>query len=56
MRRKVKRVIEGDTFEIYQKINGSNFVRLANVDAPEKYQFGGRESTNVLRGLIGGKT
>jgi endonuclease YncB( thermonuclease family) len=29
---------------------------LAGINAPEKYQFGGKKATNRLRGLIGGKT
>jgi len=56
MRRTVKRVIDGDTFIVNRKINGTDKVRLANVDAPEKYQFGGKSATNSLRGLIGGQT
>ena len=56
IRRKVKRVIDGDTFEVYRKIGNTNRVRLAGVKAPAKNQFGGRKATNRLRGLIGGKT
>jgi endonuclease YncB( thermonuclease family) len=56
MKRKVKRVVDGDTFETYRKVNGSNFVRIAGLNAPEKNQFGGRRSTNRLRGTIGGET
>ncbi|MFC1728216.1 thermonuclease family protein [Nanoarchaeota archaeon] len=56
MRRTVKRVLDGDTFETLRKINGSNRVRLANVNAPERGSSGGRKATNVLRGMIGGKT
>ncbi len=54
MRRTVKRIIDGDTFVVNRRIDGTNKVRLANVDAPERYQFGGRKATNTLRGLIGG--
>ena len=56
MKRKVKKVLDGDTFETYTKINGTNRVRLAGINAPEKHQFGGQKATNRLRGLIGGKT
>ncbi len=35
MRRTVKRVLDGDTFQTYRKVNGSNYVRLAGVNAPE---------------------
>ncbi len=53
--RKVKRVIDGDTFQTYTKVNGSNYVRIANKNAPEKYQFGGNQATQRLRRQIQGK-
>jgi len=56
IRRKVKQVIDGDTFIVSRKIGNTNRVRLAGVNAPEKYQFGGMKATNRLRSLIGGKT
>ncbi len=56
MRRTVRRIIDGDTFEVARKIGSTRFVRLANYDAPEKHQSGGRKATNRLRGMIGGKT
>lgn len=55
MQRTVKKVIDGDTFVVNRKIGNTNKVRLAGVDAPERYQFGGRAATNKLRGIIGGK-
>ena len=54
IRRKVKQVIDGDTFIVSRKIGKTNVVRLAGM--PEKYQFGSKESINRLKGLIGGKT
>lgn len=54
--RKVKRVIDGDTFEIFRPINGTRFIRLAGVNAPEKFQRGGIKSTNRLKRYIEGKT
>ena len=48
--------IDGDTFIVSRKIGKTNVVRLAGINAPEKYQFGGKKATNRLRGLIGGKT
>ena len=54
--RKVKRVLDGDTFQTHRKVNGSNYIRLAGVNAPEKYQFGGREATQRLKRQIQGKT
>ncbi len=56
IRRTVKRVLDGDTFQTYRKVNGSNYVRLAGVNAPERYQFGGREATSRLKRQIQGKT
>ena len=56
MRRKVKRVIDGDTFVTCRRIGNTNRVRLANVNAPAKKQFGGRKATNRLKGMVGGKT
>jgi len=56
IRRTVKRVLDGDTFQTYRKVNGSNYVRLAGVNAPEKYQFGGSQATQRLKRQIQGKT
>ncbi|MFH1053810.1 MAG: hypothetical protein V1740_05335 [Candidatus Woesearchaeota archaeon] len=56
MRRKVKKVIDGDTFQTYRKVGGSNRVRLAGYNAAEKGTRAGRTATNKLRGLIGGRT
>ncbi len=55
MRRKVKRVIDGDTFETHTKVNGSNFIRIAGKNAPESHQFGGPEATRKLKRQIQGK-
>lgn len=55
MRRTVVKVIDGDTFIVNRKVDGTNKVRLANVDAPELYQYGGRQSANALKNLIAGK-
>lgn len=56
IKRTVKRVLDGDTFQTYRKVNGSNYVRIAGVNAPERHQFGGREATQRLRRQIRGKT
>ncbi len=53
--RTVKKVIDGDTIEVNRKINGTRIIRLAGIDAPELYQFGGRKAQNTLRRLIEGK-
>ncbi len=54
--RTVKRVVDGDTFETYHKVNGSNFVRLAGANVPELHQFGGREAKAKLTRQIQGRT
>jgi|GEM_PF-3459319 len=43
MQRKVKRIIDGDTFEVYRRIGSSNRVRLAGVNAPERGTRQGEE-------------
>ena len=48
---KVKRVIDGDTFET---ISGQR-VRLADVDAPEKGKPGSAKATEKLESLVGNK-
>jgi len=55
-RRKVKRIWDGDTIELFRPIEGKKFVRLANVKAPEKGQFGYMKAKNQLKGMIGGRT
>jgi len=54
--RKVRRVLDGDTFQTYTKVRGSNYVRIAGKNAPEKYQFGGEQATQRLKRQIQGKT
>ena len=53
--RKVKRVIDGDTFELHQELQGTKRVRIANIDAPEKGQRGHQAATNKLKKLIENK-
>ncbi|MFH1801810.1 MAG: hypothetical protein ABH804_03205 [archaeon] len=56
IRRKVKKIIDGDTFQTYTRVNGSNYVRIAGKNAPEKHQFGGSAATQKLKRQIQGKT
>lgn len=56
MRRTVKKVLDGDTVVVNRKIGDTNKIRLAGVSAPEKNRAGGRQATNMLRGMIGGKS
>lgn len=55
IRRKVKRVIDGDTFEVHRKVRGTKFIRLAGVNAPEKSYRDGRQATLRLKRMIEGK-
>ena len=55
MKRKVKRVIDGDTFQTHTKVNGSNFIRIAGKHSPESHQFGGSQATQKLKRQIQGK-
>lgn len=34
--RKIKRAVDGDTLETYRKLNGTNYIRLNGINAPEK--------------------
>lgn len=54
-KRKVKRIVDGDTFEMGSPISDSCYIRLSGVRAPSKETKRGRVATNILRGLIGGK-
>ncbi len=56
MKRKVKRVIDGDTFEVVTKIGDTNRVRIAGYNAPEPNRKGGKKATSNLKNLIEGKT
>lgn len=51
----IKRVVDGDTFQTHTKINGSNYVRIAGKNSPEKHQFGGSQATQKLKREIQGK-
>jgi len=55
MRRKVKKVIDGDTFQTHTKVSGSNYIRIAGKNAPERNQSGGKQATNQLKRQIHGK-
>lgn len=48
----VTKIIDGDTFKTSKR---KHFVRLNNVDTPEKNEKGSKEAKNKLKKLIGGK-
>lgn len=55
-RRKIEGVLDGDTLRLSRKLQGTDKIRLANVDAPEMGSKAGTKARNVLRGMAGGKT
>lgn len=55
MRRKVTRVIDGDTFEVKTKIGDTNRVRIAGYNAPEINEHGGKKAAKKLKYLIEGE-
>jgi len=54
--RKVKRVIDKDTFETYTKVDGSNFVRIAGMHGAELNTTLGRKQRDQMKRKIQGKT
>lgn len=54
--RKVKRVLDKDTFETYTKVNGSNFVRIAGMHGAELNTALGRKQRDQMKRKIQGKT
>jgi len=53
IRRKVQRVIDGDSFTVRKRVNHSQHIRLANVNAPERGQNGYFEAKNKLKRIEG---
>ena len=40
VRRKVQEIIDGDTFRVRNRVEGSQYIRIAGLNAPEKGQRG----------------
>ena len=53
--RKVKKIVDGDTMIISSPLNGSSYIRIANVNSPEKRQRGYQTAKANLKTRIGGK-
>jgi endonuclease YncB( thermonuclease family) len=53
--RTVKRVVDGDTLEVYRRVNGSRYVRLSGVYAPEKREPGYARAKGLLRRMVENK-
>ena len=55
IQRKVVRAVDGDTLQVGTKIRGTNFIRLANVDSPERGEKGYASAKAKLDRLRGKK-
>ncbi len=55
-RRKVQRVIDGDSFTVRNRVHGSQHIRISGVNCPEKGQRGYQSAKNRLSSKISGKT
>jgi endonuclease YncB( thermonuclease family) len=55
MKRTVKKVIDGDTFETKTKVRGSNYVRLSDYDAPPLNTKEGKLAKDRLKRALGNK-
>ncbi len=53
IRRKIKKVIDGDTFKVRNRVNGSQYIRIANMDSPEKGERGYYSAKRRLKKLEG---
>lgn len=53
VRRKVQKIIDGDTFKVRKGVRGSQYIRIAGMDAPERGQRGYLSSKNKLKKLKG---
>ena len=54
-RRKVQKIIDGDTFKVRRRVRGSQYIRVAGLNAPEKGQKGYMAAKKRL-GRIRGET
>ncbi len=55
IRRKVKRVIDKDTFETYTKVQGTNRVRIAGMNGAEINTAQGKKQRDQMKRKIQGK-
>ncbi len=53
-RRKVQRIIDGDTFKIRNNIGRSQYIRIAGINCPEKGQYGYKSAKNNLAKMLQG--
>ena len=55
VRRKVQRIIDGDTFTVRNRVSGSQYIRVSGLNAPEKGERGYASAKKDLS-KIKGKT
>lgn len=55
-RRRVQKIIDGDTFKIRKKVNNSQYIRITGLNCPEKGQRGYSSAKQKLIRQIQGKT
>ena len=55
MNRKILRAVDGDTLQTRRKISGTNYIRLAGVNAPERGQRGYTSAKDRLDYLTKGR-
>lgn len=53
VRRKVQKVIDGDTFKVRRRVRGTQFVRIAGLNAPERGKRGYSAAKKKLSRLEG---
>jgi len=55
-KRRVTKVIDGNTVRVNKPVCGSSYIRLAGIRAPEKRQRGYQTAKRNLRRKIGGRS
>lgn len=55
-RRKVQKIIDGDTFKVRNNVRGSQYIRITGMNCPEKGERGYQTAKNNLTRKIQGKT
>ena len=56
VRRKVQKIVDGDSFTVRKRVAGSQHIRIANLNAPEKDEKGYKKAKEKLARQIRGKT
>lgn len=56
VRRKVQRIVDGDTFQVRNNVEGSQYIRVAGKNTPERGERGYESAKRELARQIGGST